>query len=161
MNDPHARKCWECGHVFTCRDGVLPECACRECGSHDTRRQKSQAEKDAEAATASAEARIKTCLAACDGMATEQLTPGCVAQLYSEFSSFITTVEEAAKTARVELSSLVANPVQPDWMPALTGGRHADAECLSTAHDATESMLRAAFMAKTRLDAMKMGVRVG
>lgn len=79
MNDPHTRKCWDCGHVFTCRDGVLPECACRECGSHDTRRQKSQAERDTEAATAAAEARIKACLAACEGV--DHLTPGCVAKL--------------------------------------------------------------------------------
>lgn len=79
MNDPHRRRCWSCGHEDTYRDGVLPECACRKCGSADTRRLKSQVEKATEDATAAAEARINACLAACQGV--EHLPPGCVAKL--------------------------------------------------------------------------------
>lgn len=40
---------------------------------------------------------------------------------------------------RVELAALVANPDKPDWMPALTNGNPADAECLSRAYALTKS----------------------
>lgn len=36
----HKRKCFECGHVSWCADGIRPYCLCDECGSQDTRRLK-------------------------------------------------------------------------------------------------------------------------
>ena len=40
---------------------------------------------------------------------------------------------------RVELAALVADPKNPDWMPALTNGNPADAECLNKAYALSRS----------------------
>jgi len=40
---------------------------------------------------------------------------------------------------RVALAALVADPANPDWMPALASSNKADAECLQEAYELTES----------------------
>ncbi len=36
----HVRKCWDCSEVFHATSGLILNCMCPKCGSHDTRKPK-------------------------------------------------------------------------------------------------------------------------